>query len=116
MPLLYGNPAQGGYGGIRPRIGNQSNRWQEQIRNNPKWGAWRGASATPEQETPVSPKLGAPAERMAADQPQGGGGGFQSFRSEPIPMAVAGIPGATQEMNQGVLRFLPEQIRKMMGV
>lgn len=140
MPLLHGNPSQGGYGGIKPRIGNQANRWQEQIKRNPGWQNWK--PPVPEREQPGGPKLGTPPQEQPQGQPQGqsemrpefgairemmkarmdtggfgGPGGFMgAFKSEAIPMSVTGIPGSNQGISRGVLDYLPEQLRKMMGV
>ncbi len=133
MPLLYGNPSQGGYGGIKPRIGNQRNKWQEQMQRNPNFGkAWKPPE--PKQEEPMAPKLGTPQPEQAQPRPEldaiqqmmqtrmdtGGfrapGGFMGAFKSEAIPMSIAGIPGTNQGISRGVLNYLPEQLRKMMGV
>jgi hypothetical protein len=46
-----------------------------------------------------------------------GPGGFQgAFKSKAIPMSIAGIPGTGQGISRGMLNYLPEQLRKMMGV
>ena len=135
MPLLYGSQSSGGYGGIRPRIGNQANKWQEQMRRNPNFGsAWKKPEPESQQEQPGAPKLGTPRPAQAQPRPEldaiqqlmqtrmntggfSGPGGFQgAFKSEAIPMSIAGIPGTNQGISRGVLNYLPEQLRKMMGV
>lgn len=137
MPLLYGSPSRGGYGGIRPRIGNQANKWQEQMRRNPNFGsAWKKpeGQGQPQQEQPGAPKLGTPRPEQTQPRPEmdaiqqlmqskmdtggfSGPGGFQgAFKSKAIPMSIAGIPGTGQGISRGMLNYLPEQLRKMMGV
>lgn len=135
MPLLYGDVASGGMGEPIRMLGSR-NRWRQQMLQNPNFGRVWNPPQTEEQSS-QAPKMGTPAASTAPSQaqmpdmsqfyqqllsqplvssPTEGGSSYSVYKSDPISMAETGIPGATQEMSQGVFRFLPEHIRRMMGV